>query len=394
MDPTNTVSEIVVTAPASNIRRPRWRVLVNGQHLPTFTGGSVTKNGNRVCDLFDLDFALFHSTTFTPGWWRKQLKIAIKIEVGEEGENTNWQTLIEGQVDHKDICFSEGRVTISGRDAMARLADNATYEAYPNLTASEIVRKVGAEEGYDLDVDDSEGAVGVHYKDDREEVVLGKFSAKRKKLDLLNYLADKEGFDLWVEGNTLHFKKPDEAPTVRSVHYTPPTSTETGFAYQDEGASVMSLTLSHDLNKSKDIRVEVLSRHARKGTDAKATAKRKKAPKLKVNAEGGGGDDVRTIRIVRPNLDPEDAQKLAKSLAQRLTEREYEMSFDMPAKWDWTCRDQVEFVGLEDVLFDPDAGTDEDQTFYIEEIDYRYSPTTGATMRVRAKNHPEIEDGQ
>lgn len=394
MDPFSTVSELVVTA-GSNIRKPRWRVLVNDQHLPTFVGGQVAKNGNRVCDTFDLDFALFHSSTFTPAWWRKQLSISIKVEVADEAESDpQWETLIEGKVDHKDIQFGRGIVTVSGRDAMGRLADNSTYEAYPNKTAAEIARQIGGEEGFDLDVDDSEGNVGVLYKEDHEEVVLGKFSRKRKKLDLLNYLADREGYEMWVEGNTLHFKKPDENPTVRRVIYTPPESTDSGFAYQIEGANVIDLTLSHDLNKSKDIRVEVLSRHARKGKTNTAKAKRKQPPKLKTNADGGGDENVRVIRIIRPNLEPEEAQKLARSLQKRLTEREYEMTWEMPARWDWTCRDQVEFVGLEDVLFDPDAGTQEDQTFYIEEIRYSYSPTRGASMSVRAKNHPEIEDAQ
>lgn len=382
MDTPTTVEELVVTAPTrNNVRYPRWRVLINGDHLPTFEAGTVTKTNARNPATFELEFSLFHSTTYTPKWWRDQTKIEVEIQWGfADGEaDPDWKTLISGLVDGKELRTGAGIVRLHGRDYMGALADAKTWKTYVNQTSAEAVQDMVSSLGLTADVDSTSDKVGVYVKEDAQEVATTN-SRGRKMIDLVNYLADKEGFDVWAEGKTIHFKRPDEDQVPRPVYYSPPEQTETGVAYAKPGNRVIDFNFTHDLTRSEEIQIVVLSRNTRKGKTVTGKAKKPK----RVTA-GTASDDARVITIKRPNLTEEEAQRLAESLTKKIAEREYAIDWAAPADFTLTPQHTVEVVGWEDVC---------DETYFIEEIRFTLDVGSGAVMQVRAKNHPPIEGVQ
>jgi hypothetical protein len=164
-------------------------------------------------------------------------------------------------------------------------------------------------------------------------------------------LASLEGFDVWVDGTTLHFHpRQDAAPAtpLRPEHTT-------------------ALRLDRALTLARDIEVVVKSWNARQQQSFIRRARR----------TGGGGREPQRHILVVPNLTPDDALKLAQRKLEDLTRHERVITAQMPGTLSHSPRQRIQLTG---------TGTDFDQDYYIDEIDRSLSTTTGFTQTLRARN--------
>ena len=183
--------------------------------------------------------------------------------------------------------------------------------------------------------------------------------------DLLAYLAEREGFDVWVAGDTLHFAPP---PALTAQPYTLLWSEVGGFA-----SNAINIQLSRSQTLAKDIVVEVRSWNQKQQAAFTVTAKRSQAKK----SQRKGGQS-QTYSFVRPNLTRDQAQQFAESKAEEITRHERLLSASLPGDNALSTRATVRLVG---------TATDYDQIYYPDRVTRRLSVQEGYRMDLSAKNH-------
>ena len=107
-------------------------------------------------------------------------------------------TLFSGEitgvtVQHHAIDTAE--LTLTAHDKAHRLARRTSIRTFTDMTYADMVRSIA-------------GASGLSAQCDATDEKLEHLLHARSDLDLLDVLADRVGFDWWVEGDKLHFKKP------------------------------------------------------------------------------------------------------------------------------------------------------------------------------------------
>jgi hypothetical protein len=99
-----------------------------------------------------------------------------------------------------------GRLQIEGRDLSSRLIENKTQEAFVNQTSSQVATTLAQRRGLTPQVTATTTLVGRYYQQDHVRDSLNQFSRTTTEWDLLIYLAQREGFDVFVKGTTLYFQ--------------------------------------------------------------------------------------------------------------------------------------------------------------------------------------------
>lgn len=361
-----TVSELVVTAPKARevLRRPRARMLVDGEVcLPV--GGSISRTNDFQADTFRFDFSLYADRKKDATWWQDRDKMEVDIQLAFEDEDggIEWKSTLTGIVDRVMIGI-RGRVSVHGRDRVA-LFDRKTRKAYMNKTSSEVAEELAGDHGMEADVQATTTKIGSYYKGENMHHGSGGGGRSQKEWDLLVFLARKEGFSVWVEGNTLFFKDVQEDPEVRILQFNP-YEVEEGLAVAGE-INAENIEITKDFNASPNIYVEVNSWHTRLGRSFKSTAGKK-------------SDDTSNYYYRRPNLNGEQTQEYANQRFAELTRGEYLLEWSTAGDYSYTPR-QV-------VRFDTPPGAYLDKDFYIEEVNFDFGYGTPFMMRIRAKTTP------
>ncbi|MGI4941882.1 MAG: hypothetical protein ACRYHQ_15195, partial [Janthinobacterium lividum] len=348
-----------------------------------------------------------------PAYWgddaRVDMMVDIRVDVG-----AGPVSLFVGQVDHIDVEMQGGLVELTGRDLSARLIETKTQQAFANQTSSEVAQKLADKHMLTADIDATTTLVERYYSQDHTKLTASQFSRTTTEWDLLADLARHEGFDLWVSGTTLHFKKPAGATdTPYTIAWTP-TQVTSGFG-QMQPNQVIDLRLERALTLAKDVEVEVRSWHTRerravKGkvrkvryttqADGTKVVKPPAAPTVQdvtkiVRAQGGKsasavtsstqkGTSTQRYVFVRPNLSETAALDLAYKLLAEISQHERNVSFRLPGDLKLTARTPLRLQGTGSSW---DSGGD--SPFYsIDSIDRSVSFEGGLVVSVRGKNHP------
>ena len=315
----------------------------------------VTNASHFVADSYRLTLA---SQVNDPGYWSAGAFNQISIAIGFENEAAF--PLITGMVDNIDYSLTGRTITLSGRDLSAQLLDSRTAEKFQNQTASQIASTLALRHGLDSEVQQTTVQAGTYYSIDHTVL-----TQEQTEWDLLVFLAEQEGFDVWVAGNTLYFE-PSPVPTS-----TPYLIEWSGIAGQTVQSNANRLNVGRSETLARDIVVQVKSFHQKSQESVYGIARAYNAKSVR-----RGKAQLYTFR--RPNLNKEQAQKLAESMLADLTRHEMTMTASLPGDNILSTRTLIRIVG---------TNTTWDQLYYPESVTRRLSFTEGYRMEVQAKNH-------
>lgn len=332
---------------SSSLRRPQLQVQANSAVLGGVLEASVSSNSHYAADRFRLRAAL--SSVGADVLANASLRIEILV-----GVDTGLQSLIVGLADRIDIDPIQGIVEIEGRDFCAGLIETRIQQTFSNQTSSEIAQGFAQGQGLLADVAQTTTPVGRYYQSEHDQVALDQFSKATTQWDLLVFLAQHEGFDVWVSGFTLHFQPAAAAVVAQTVS----PSECTGFRMQ------RALTLA------SDIEVVVKSWNSRQQSAFMQVARQSG------HRSGAGGRTQRYV-YVRPNLLPDQALQLAQRILADLSRHERVVRLTMPGALVLSPRSMVAIAG---------TGTDFDQVYQVAEIERELSVERGFVQQVTVKN--------
>jgi phage protein D len=349
-----------MAASSASSRQPSGTVLINGTSVP-WLEWSVTNNTYYSPDKYSLTVP---ASSLPAGLQRADLAnmAEMMIEVRASLDTSSGTSLIIGRVDEIEDDLVNGVIRFEGRDRTADFIEAKTTEKFVNQTASQIVTTLAGRHGLTADVTATSTKAGRYYEIDHD-----KLTDQSTEWDLLTYLAQKEGFNVWVTGTTVQFH-PDSQSTSSPIPivYSPPNGS------QGAQATFTRMSMHRSLTLASDVTVTVYSWNAKTKNAFKVTAK---ATKTK-GQKSSGSPQVYTFRV--PGLTKDQAQQLAQKRAEDITRHERVIEVSMPGDVTTTARDQLALTG---------TGTAYDQTYWFSEIERTMAFEGGFEMHLKAKNH-------
>lgn len=202
---------------ASAATQPRLLALANSERLVGVVGFEVDNNSFYQADTFHITLCLSaQPASRNWAWWASQVDIELEMLVGypanpQQFDRSDLTSLLIGEVDDIEIDPVRDEIVMSGRDLTSRFIDNKTAESFRNQTASQIATLLALRRGLVPVVTTTTLKAGTYYDIDK----VGD-SDDRPEWDLLTYLAQVSGFQVYVKGRELHF----EPKTVDAVKRT------------------------------------------------------------------------------------------------------------------------------------------------------------------------------
>jgi len=345
-------------APAE-VRQPYVAFTLNGVPVPGLVEAEVTNNTHFASDTFRAVLALSElPAAFGPAYWSTSAGDRVGIAVGFAGETAT--PLILGQVDDIDYDPVGRLITLSGRDLSAPLIDARTSEKFVNQTASQIAETLAARHGLVPVVKPTQNKAGVYYAAEHVELTL-----EQTEWDLLTYLAEREGYDVWVSGDRLHFE-PSPLPTSPAYH----------IAWDEarKASNAARIHLSRSQTLAKDVIVVVRSWNQK----LQRTFKVELQVTQPATGRREGGREFQRYSFTVPNLTRDQCEALARSKAEEITRHERVLTASLPGDSRLTTRAMIRLTG---------TGSGWDMLYYPDSVTRRISFEEGYSMELRAKNH-------
>jgi hypothetical protein len=351
-------------------RRPRGIVKINGYPV-SFLSAKVESKSHFSCDTWSVKLEAWNQPeNYDLVYWADAVDVQIEILFGmlEDGDDVgaapkNVTSVILGQVDDVSIDpFDEDSLVISGRDLSAQLIDQKTTNKYPDHVSSWIVATIAQIFNLTPQITTTSIPVGQYYN--------GAYASIARELsywDLLVYLADQEGFDMYVRGSILYFGPPqaddDKNPLIVSV-------SNDGLAITSNASK---LKLHKSLTMAQDVNVTVIS-HSPDTGSVKATASRKGK---KGAASSGAPEKAQNYTFRKPGLSQQQAQNLANQKLVDITKFERTIEVSMAGDEVLTVQNRCVIQGTK---------TSFDQSYYIQQITRSLDFEGGFSMSLQCKN--------
>ena len=354
-------------AAPSQWRKPRALVQVDSGPVFAPSAIEVTSNNYYAADQFHAIFPIASlPAAYGAQWWSERSAVRVDVQFGTvpaggREDDAVYQTFLRGRVDQVSLDLVAGLLTIDGRDGTADLIETKTQETFANQTSSEVAETLAARHELTAAVTRTTTLVGQYYQLEHDGTTLDELAKSTTEWDLLVYLAKHEGFDVFVDGATLHFQprtEPDADPYLVQWAWSPWTLNGT------------ALQMRRALTLAGDIEVSVKTWQA----------KTKEAVVRTVRATGtkSTSSDLQRFVFIKPNMSQTEALKFAQSQLQEISKHERVINLEMPGDLLLTPRNIIELRGTE---------TDFDQRYYVDEIIRSMSFDGEFRMTVRAKNH-------
>ena len=321
----------------SEVRAPRLQVTLAGNELAGAITADVHANNHFGSDRFRVRFAA--SAVPQDAFHIPGLRVEVSMSLGGLGVS-----VVTGLVDRVGHDPTTGVIDVEGRDLSSLMIEAQVDETFANRTSSEIAEMFAARHGLQALVQRTSTPVGRYYQSEHDRVGLGQFAKAMTEWDLLAFLATREGFDLFMDGNALQFGP----PTVEGVSEIRPKD-------------CLSLQLDHCVGISREIEVKVRSWGTKSGTAVTTTAR------------AGGAGTVWKHGLTRPNLTSEDAQRLAERVLADLKRHEWAATAAMPGDLAMTPRSRVLITG---------TGTPWDREYRISQLTRHLDVRRGFTQRL------------
>lgn len=348
------LSNSVSFGPLIGVRYPRLRIQANGMVMAGAFEAEVANNCHYAADRFQLRLALSADPARGSIWWADQDAIFIDVAVSIGNDYVN---LVHGRVDSIEIDSQNDAVRVTGRDLSADLIEARAQGTFANQTSSDIATVLAGRHQLSADVEATSTPVGRYWQLEHDSLVLDGFARVTTEWDLLVKLAQYEGFTVWVQDATLHFRKAD-------VH-SPPTVLQ--------AAELSGLRMERSLNLAQCVQVTVKSWHSR--------AAQSYAQMASSGQVIGGGGKARNYVYVAPNLTPDLALRLAQQRLAELTRHERVIVAEMPGELSLAPGRTILLQG---------SNTAFDRTYRIDSLVRRFDMAHGFTQTLRA--HSEMSE--
>lgn len=355
-------------APAeNNVRHPRAIILVNGMNVIWQTI-ELTTTTFYMSDHFHIELPQSgQPPLFTLNYLMVTAPIEVKIYIGFPNNPSAYtqndlELLFQGNIDKLDIDPLRRTITMSGRDLTSKFIDTKTYEKLPNQTSSSIVSSLATQQGLTPVVTETKTLAGTFFA--YENTLLTK---ETTQWDLMCFLAQQEGFVIYVMGNNLIFKpRPTTSQTPYILRYTAP-----GIGGGSPQFNGMDLHLSRSLTLAQDVQVKVrvpFSPATGKAFTVLATASHKNAATV----------GFQTYTYTYAGLSKQQALAKAQQIASDITLHEILLKAELPGDNLLRKDSLIQLVGL-----DPSVN----QLYYADNVIRRLSLSEGYHMSIQAKNH-------
>ncbi len=355
-------------------RTSRGAVKVNGVLIPGWISFDVDNNNFFSADTFRCSFSGARlPADRNVAWFSQQQDMYVELFIGfpqnpsayTSDDLTSW---IYGQVDHITIDPIANTIEVDGRDLTRVFIDAKTTQKWPNQTSSQIATQLATSHGLTPAVTATTTLVGKYYEIDHVNM-----SDERSEWDILNYLADLEGFKVWVRGQTLYFQAPpDPTKTTPYDIVYQVTSTNAG-----PKANFEAVKFTRSLTVSRGIQVKIRSWNKKyaKGFTVSYPSN-VKTIKVGQSTVGAGGQIYsKTV----PNLTKDQALQFAQKWYSQLIAHELKIDgLTMPGDNDVDITSIIQLGG---------TGTAFDQQYYPDSISRSISFDGGYEMTISAKNH-------
>ncbi len=321
------------------------QVLVNGASLPGVVEIYVSSDSYMGADRFHLVAAL--DSTGYGVWAGDNIQISIILEIAG-----NTQKLITGIVDRVEIDVGAQLARVDGRDLTALFLEARIQETFENQTASDIVTLLASRRGLVAQVTPTYDLIGRDFDGDHAQIALDQYSGVTTEWDLLARLADVEGFDVWVDDQTLYFAPP--SPGLGQTVITP--------------RDCIGLRLERLLSLTVDLQVVVKSWDSR-------------SQQTIVQSAGGTSGVVppKSYVLIRPNMSATDAARLAARTLAQMTQNGRVITIEMPGDAMTKPRQSLALT---------QTGTDFDGSYVITSVERHMSFAHGLTQTLQARTPP------
>jgi hypothetical protein len=340
-------------------RFPRLRVLVGGEVLKGAFQAEVASSNHFGADRFSVSAAIDPDPWASAAFWSSQVDLFVEVQFSLD-QGVSYTSLIQGLVDLVSLDPTAGTVRFNGRDLSAALIEARTQEAFSNRTSSEIASILAERRGLVPQVVPTSTLVGRYYESTFGTTTLDQFSRSTTEWDLLVYLARCERYDVFVRGTSLYFC-PIAGPATVSRILRP--------------CDVTRLMLQRTLTLARDVEVTVKSWNSQKQQAIVECVR------STICTAGTGFSDAQSgypqrYVLVRPNLSPDTALKLAQQQVEELCQHERIVELEMPGELTLTPGSTVILDG---------TGTDFDQIYYVDAIERTIQPRAGFIQSVCLK---------
>lgn len=361
----------------SQTRTPRALITVNGTVIRELESIEYIENNYYQPDSFRIRMPLYslQESGINIEYWQSQAAILVEIFIGFPSNPLSYgtsdlQSMVLGAInDLSTVPFDNGQgyVEFDGFDLSKKFIDNKTTLKYPNQTSSEIVTTLAQNEGLTPIVTPTSTPVSYYYTQDY--VQLGN---SLTEWDLITFLAQKEGFQAFVRGQSFYFQpRPLTSP---SPYQLTAQTLENGNLSTFNGSM---LRISRNMNYAKDVIVTINSWNAYSGhVTATAKATKNKPGVLAATDETIGQPQTYTYTI--PGLTKEQALQRAQTILQDISLHERTIEAMVPGTNDIRKDGVIQLTGI---------SLSCDQTYYPDTISRRISPAEGYIMNIIAKNH-------
>ena len=350
------------------VRAPRLRLLVGDLVVQGVKDAFVAANNHYAADRFTITIALGVDPVATAAFWSTQNFFLVDLQAGLAPATAPlgamaWVSLIQGPVDSVQIDVLRQTVQLQGRDLTAVFIESRIQQSFANQTASDIATTLAGNHNLQAVVTPTTTPVGRYYNSEHDRITLDQFSRATTEWNLLVWLAEREGFDVFVQGTTLYFQPPNPASVPALTLSANPES---------GNANALDIVMERALTLAGDISVTVKSWNSRQGAAFTQTV-----TASGVSALGSQGARPQSYVFVRPNLTPDEALRYATAKLQELTLHERVVIVRLPGELTLTPRDMIAISG---------TGTAFDQLYFIDTIEREIRFDGGFTERIRAKN--------
>lgn len=334
---------------------PRVYLSIGGATIPCISG-HVTRHSKHAADTFMVEMSIEESAQagMSLSDWADFQPQDATVVMSSAADGSDQRNMVTGTIDTPAINWLDGKVSVSSRDKSAALTETKRSKKYINQKSSDIVSDIASDAGLQTEIQATSDLSGQKWDQDVTDLILD-----RSDYEVLNDLAEREGYRWYVDGNTLYFEPDSQSNGSFSINYTPPSQG------QAASGNVVELTTGRNMTAAKPHNVTVKSWHH-------------KDKKIYQDTESmsGVGDSQVTYTHVHNGRNQEEVQNLAKARLNNATRHDMQVHVRMPG--DLTCdvRQTLSLSG---------TGTIFDQSFDIDTATWEIAWGSGFVMEIDAK---------